>query len=79
MEKPDWELTATTVFCEAVNDEVTMMVYADGTCKCTGSRKYAATGKAKRQKNKKGDACSEVDCLTLIKYRDRLLKGETAA
>ncbi len=71
MEKPDWEITATTVYCEAVNDEVTLMVRADGTCKCTGS---AATGK-KTSPKKKDRACSEVDCPTLHKYRDRLLKG----
>ncbi len=68
MEKPDWEITATTVFCETVGDEVTLMVYADGACKCTGSRKHAATGKKK-------NVCNEAECLTLRQYRDKLLKS----
>jgi hypothetical protein len=75
MEKPDWEITATTVYCDAVSDEVTLLVYADGACKCTGSRKYTAGGKKTRSKNKPSGTCSEVDCVTLRQYRDRLLKG----
>jgi len=78
MEKPDWEITATTVYCEAVGDEVTLMVRADGACKCTGSQKYAAIVKKTRSKNKKNRACNEVDCPTLNQYRDRLLKGQTS-
>ena len=49
----DWEITATTVYCDAVDDEVTLIVYRDGTIKCTGHQKYA-TGKAgNKKKNRK--------------------------
>ena len=75
MEKPDWEITATTVYCDTTGDEVTLMVYADGACKCTGSRKNAASVKKTRSTNKKSRDCVEADCLTLSKYRDSLLKG----
>jgi len=75
LEKPDWEITATTVYCDAAGDEVTLMVYADGACKCTGSRKNTASGKKTRSTNKKGRDCVEADCLTLSRYRDSLLKG----
>ena len=41
----DWQITATTVFCEDVDDEVTLMVYGDGTVKCSAQPKYAKPGK----------------------------------
>jgi hypothetical protein len=75
MKKPDWEITATTVYCDALGDEVTLMVYADGACKCTGSRKNTASGKKKRATDMTSRACAEADCLTLSRYRDSLLKG----
>ena len=74
MNKPDWQITATTVHCDAVNDEVTLLVYADGTAKCTGSQKHAASGKKGRPASKKSRECREADCTTLIRYRDSLLK-----
>ena len=40
MTTPDWQVTATTIYCEAVDDDVTIMVYKDWTTKCTGYRKY---------------------------------------
>ncbi len=75
MEKPDWEITATTVFCDTVSDEVTLMVYADGACKCTGSRKHNTVGKKTRSTNKQGRGCVEAECLTLSRYRASLLKS----
>ena len=40
-----WQVTATTVHCTTVNDEVTLMVFKDGTTKCTGYKKYGETAK----------------------------------
>jgi hypothetical protein len=42
----NWQVTATTVFCDAVDDEVTIIVYKDWSVKCTGHEKYA-TGQEK--------------------------------
>jgi hypothetical protein len=75
LEKPDWEITATTIYCDTAGDEVTLMVYADGTCKCTGNRKTAARGKKKRPINKKNSGCVEAGCAVLSRYRDSLLKS----
>jgi hypothetical protein len=36
----DWQVTATTIYCDAVDDDVTIMVYKDGSTKCTGYKKY---------------------------------------
>jgi hypothetical protein len=32
----DWQLTATTIYCNAVQDEVTIFVHRDGSLGCTG-------------------------------------------
>ena len=80
--KPDWETTATTVHCDAVDDEVTLIVNADGTSRCTGRQKYAKPDKEtsranKKKSNQKGKqpGCSENDCSTLSRYRDSLLNS----
>jgi hypothetical protein len=78
----DWEITATTIFCDAVDDEVTVIVHRDGTLSCTGHQKYARPGKEtsgatkkKSQQPGKQHGCSEVECSRVIQCRDRLLKS----
>jgi len=36
----DWQVTATTIYCDAVDDDVTIMVYKDWSTRCTGYKKY---------------------------------------
>jgi hypothetical protein len=36
----NWQVTATTIFCDAVEDEVTIMVNKGGGARCTGYNKY---------------------------------------
>ena len=76
----DWEVTATTILCDDVDDEVTIIVNKDGTVTCTGSKKYLKPNKEKSKELKKksretgkplsckGDACSKVP-----RYRDELM------
>jgi hypothetical protein len=78
----DWELTATTIYCDDVDDEVTLIISGDGTSRCTGCQKYAnpdkQTAKAIREKNNrlgKTIRCNEAECNRLAEYRDSLLKG----
>ena len=76
----DWEVTATTIYCPDVEEEVTLMVTADGTCRCTGHQKYSRPGKdaagpTKKRSKKSGQkaGCGEVVCRVVTEYRDRLL------
>jgi hypothetical protein len=53
----DWQVTATTIYCDAVDDDVTILVYKDLTAKCTGYDKYgqnldSATTKLLKKKSK---------------------------
>jgi len=36
----DWQVTATTIYCDAVDDDVTIIVYKDWSTRCTGYKKY---------------------------------------
>jgi len=76
----DWEITATTIFCEAVDDEVTLMVAQDGNVKCTGQQKYAKPGKEtagimKKKSRQLGKqiACEGIECARVTQYRDGIL------
>jgi hypothetical protein len=40
LESPNWQVTATNIYCEAVDDNVTILVYKDYKTKCTGYTKY---------------------------------------
>jgi hypothetical protein len=80
LEKPDWQITATTVFCDSVDDEVTLMVYADGTSRCTGRQKYVKpdkeTSRAMKKKARRSGKipmCLGDDCPRLKQYRDNIL------
>jgi hypothetical protein len=42
----DWQITAKTIFCEAVADEVTILVHPDWSVNCTGLVKYTGSRNA---------------------------------
>jgi hypothetical protein len=80
LDKGDWEITATTVNCDDVDDEVTLIIYADGTCKCTGRLKYAKpdkeTARAMKKKSLKVklSGCRADDCIRLKQYREQVFR-----
>jgi len=79
----NWEITATTIFCEAVGDEVTLIVSGDGMAKCTGRQKYEEPEKdvrkvlkVKSKSKGKQLKCSGQDCAVVKQYRDKVLGEE---
>jgi len=77
----NWQVTATTVYCDAIAEEVTVMVYKDGSIKCTGCNKYAsaAGGRSlgKRSRQLKRDlACTGPACPVTPANRDKLFAEE---
>lgn len=79
----DWQVTATTVNCECVADEVTILVYKDGTVKCTGYNKYVSQATEKMIKTRKKQLgcdfkCEGPECRQMIEYRDRLFREDSA-
>jgi hypothetical protein len=80
----DWKVTATTIYCEAVGDEVTLLVYKDGSVKCIGYSKYGEPSKeVARLMEEKGRQlrrqlkCESPECYRVIQYRDELFAGES--
>lgn len=80
---PNWQLTATTIYCDAVDDEVTVMVYKDWSVKCTGFNRYHEPGsegyralKKKSQTVKRMLACEGLGCRRIMQYKEKLLLEE---
>jgi len=75
----DWKLTATTIYCEAVDDEVTLMVYKDWSVNCTGNDKYSQPSKEtlnllkrKGKQLKRELQCEGLDCHRVVGYKNKL-------
>ena len=81
----NWQVTATTINCDMVNDYVTTIVYKDWACKCTWWAKYKKVAgedpkhKFSKEIKEKIDKCQGPDCKYVIGYRDKLIGEETAA
>ena len=77
-----WQVTATTIRCELVDDFVTLMVNKDWSVKCTWYTRYKARlledKKPKFDKNikQKIEKCQGPLCSYMTDYRDKLIKEE---
>jgi hypothetical protein len=72
---PGWQLTATTIYCEDMADEVTLLVQKDWTVKCTGARRQAGLRKAGKQGKGLPATCDPASCGRVQAYRAKL-QGE---
>lgn len=79
----NWKVTATTIYCDAVDDEVTLLVYKDGSAKCIAYTKYGKPDKEtlnllKKKSNrlKRNLECDGPECYRVIQYRDKLFAEE---
>jgi len=70
-----WQVTATTVRCDQVQDEVTLLVYKDWSVRCTGYAKYAAD----KVRNRNGQSlhCRGTECQLANQYRKKLQEEES--
>jgi hypothetical protein len=81
-----WQLTATTIYCDAVDDDVTIMVYKDWSTTCIGYKKYGEglnKEAAKVLKKKAGRLGRNLECEgpldhRVTDYRDRLVAEDKA-
>jgi hypothetical protein len=81
-----WQVTSTTIYCDAVDDDVTIMVYKDWSTSCTGYKKYVESlnketerilkKKAKRLGRKLG--CEGPLDHRVTEYRDKLATEDKA-
>lgn len=80
----DWQTTAKTIYCDAVDDEVTVLVYKDASTRCTGYRKYTRpddvtlrTIKDKNRRMKRPIKCEGEQCSRVVRYQEKIQAEET--
>jgi hypothetical protein len=80
---PGWQVTAKTIYCEAVEDEVTILVYRDGSTRCTGFKKYTEPNdmtrqvlKAKKKSSRHPLRCEGERCPRVTQYKEKILAEE---
>lgn len=81
----NWQITATTIRCDYVDDNVTLMVDRDWTTRCAWYRRYKQ--KALEDKKQKFDKeirikivkCAGSECPLAVSYRDKLIQEELGA
>jgi hypothetical protein len=77
-----WQITATTICCDLVDDLVTIMVNKDWSTKCAWynrHKKKALEGKKHKFDRKimlKMEKCQGPECSYVTDYRDKLIKEE---
>lgn len=83
----EWQVTATTIYCDAVDEHVTIMVNNDWSTRCVGhSTKYGQTMRKEtaRSLKKRSKAlgrelgCQGPECSRILKYRDKLQAEQQA-
>jgi len=72
-----WQVTATTLYCDAIADWVTVLVYKDGH---TGCGHFAKFGEISRKSGDKMLVCKGPDsCQLCAEYKEDVLRRETNA
>ena len=79
-----WQVTATTLMCDAIEDYVTIMVYKDWTAKCAWYNRYGEKKDNPRELKRldkkirlKLEKCPGPSCQWVTGYRDKLQREET--
>ena len=79
----DWQVTAVTIECSSVAEEVTIVVKNDWSAQCTGFQKYTTSRKAgieltKRSLNMKRVLdCKGIQCQQITAYIQKLQSEES--
>ena len=83
MESANWQVTATTIQCDMIDDLVTIMVNKDWSTRCVWySRHKGESVENKRQKSGKSirlktELCTGPECSYVTNYRDKLIQEES--
>jgi hypothetical protein len=79
-----WQITAKTIYCDAVDDEVTVIVSQNGSTRCTGCRKYNQPNditlgiiREKARRLKRPIKCEGEPCSRVTQYKEQIMAEET--
>jgi len=82
-EPANWQITATTIRCDLVDDFVTIMVNKDWSTRCAWYGRYKEKAlEDKKQKFDKAitlkiEKCAGPECSYVTDYRDKLIQEES--
>jgi hypothetical protein len=83
MSNPDWQITACTIICDMVADDVTLLVRNDGTYNCTGHQRYGGDTAQSLQnihdhhrETGRTVSCAGESCKIMIDYVNHIFTGE---
>ena len=82
LQPANWQITATTIHCDKVDDFVTIMINKDWSMKCAWYNRYKqkTVDNPKQKFDKKIRAkmekCEGPECSYLTEYRDKLIQEE---
>ena len=77
-----WQITASTIHCDMVNDFVTIMVNKEWSAKCVWYNRHKKKAiedkkhKFDREMRLKIEKCQGPECSYVTDYRDKLIKEE---
>ena len=82
----DWQVTATTIYCDAVDDNVTLIIDKDWNVQCIGYKKYVTNSdketavmlRRKSRRLARNLKCEGPQDFRVTDYRDRLIAEEKA-
>jgi len=80
-----WQITATTIRCDLVDDFVTIMVNNDWSTRCAWCNRYKQKAlEDKKQKFDKAirvkiEKCAGPECSYVTDYRDKLIQEESGS
>jgi hypothetical protein len=79
----NWQVTAKTIYCDAVDDEVTILIYKDLTARCTGCQKYERPDqitqgliRQKSKNSKRPPRCEGEQCPRVTAYKQKIRAEE---
>jgi len=82
LQPANWQITATTIHCDMVDDFVTIMINKDWSMKCAWYNRYKQKAidenkKFNKEIKNKIEKCQGPECSYLIEYRDKLIQEES--
>ena len=79
-----WQITAKTIYCDSVDDEVTLLLFKNGSARCTGCKKYNEPNsltlgliREKSKRLKRPLKCEGEPCPRISQYQEKILAEET--
>ena len=76
----NWQVTAKTIYCDVIDEEVTLIIRQDWSAQCTGYSGNRDSGVAPdrlpKSKKLRRSNCEGLECRRITEYKEQLLGEE---